>query len=239
MAGAEAHHNLPQPRSLLVDGPVHPSTQRSLTTFSLARTRSLRDFRLSCASPPAVSADVGEARKLNVSGLPRPRARRFCRMAPELDEPRLPRVQRQGELRQTRPHVLPEPLGIGLVLEANDARQRRRSMMTSPGAFPPGFIATMEGSDFSCPCIVSFGPPALLTRTVLSPTASHGTSRFPDKRFRRRARASDHAGPAAHSRYRTPPCCPGPPTPLSTLRLRPHGLTRMTRGRCGSLYRSS
>ena len=29
-----------------------------------------------------------------------------------------------------------------------------------------GFIATMEGSDFSCPCITGFGPPAFPVRTT-------------------------------------------------------------------------
>jgi hypothetical protein len=59
-----------------------------------------------------------------------------------------------------------------------------------------GFTATMEGSDFSGPCITGFGLPAFPMRTNLSQAASHEISRFPDKRFRRRARASDHAGPA-------------------------------------------
>ena len=63
-----------------------------------------------------------------------------------------------------------------------------------------GFTATTKGSDFSCPCIVSFDLPVFLTRTALPQTASHEISRFPNKRFRRRARASDHAGPARRSR---------------------------------------
>ncbi len=73
----------------------------------------------------------------------------------------------------------------------------------SADSLPPlfaSFIATMEGSDSSCPCIVSFGPPAFLTRTVLPQTASHEISRFPGERFHRRARASDHAGPAGRWR---------------------------------------
>ena len=51
-----------------------------------------------------------------------------------------PGVQRQGELRQAHPHVLPEPLGLGLMLEANGnvvnpglrQGQAPRTMMTSP-----------------------------------------------------------------------------------------------------------
>src|SRR4029077_1856443 len=72
-------------------------------------------------SPPAVPADVGEAKeveRLRFAEIACPPVLR--RMASELDEPRLPRVERQGEVRQARPHTLPEPLGIGLVLEADD-----------------------------------------------------------------------------------------------------------------------
>jgi len=42
------------------------------------------------------------------------------RVASEFNEPRLLRMQRQGERRQTCPHVLQKPLGIGLVLETHD-----------------------------------------------------------------------------------------------------------------------
>src|SRR5664279_4552874 len=69
------------------------------------------------------------------------------------------------------------------------------------------FPATMEGSDFSSPCIIGFDLPAFPMRTVFLQTASHEISRFPNKRFRRRARVSDHAGPVGHWRWRTPPCC--------------------------------
>jgi len=74
----------------------------------------------------------------------------------------------------------------------------------SADSFPPlfaGFIATMEGSDPSCPCITGYGPPAFPVRTRANSTqARHKVSRFPNKRFRRRARVSDHAGPAGHWR---------------------------------------
>ena len=60
------------------------------------------------------------------------------------------------------------------------------------------FPATMAGSDFSSPCIIGFGSPAFPMRTALSQTASHEISRFPGRKFRRRARVSDHAGPVGH-----------------------------------------
>jgi hypothetical protein len=47
-----------------------------------------------------------------------------------------------------------------------------------------GFTATMAESDFSSPCIIGFGLPAFPMRTVLSQTARHEISRFPNKRFR-------------------------------------------------------
>jgi len=117
------------------------------------------------------------------------------------------------------------------------------------------FPATMAGSDFSGPCITGFGLPAFPMRTAPRGAAEPEISRFPCRKCRRRARVSDHAGPTGHWRWRAPPCClplhrkrrhpgliplrgsiPGPSPPLSTLRPGPRGPTRMTRGRCGSLY---
>ena len=69
-----------------------------------------------------------------------------------------------------------------------------------PFAPPAPRLATMEGPDFSCPCITGFGPPAFPVRTVLSQTANHEISRFPCKRFRWRAKVYDHAGPVGHWR---------------------------------------
>ena len=57
-------------------------------------------------------------RKLNVSGLPRPPLVR-C-MAAELDQAGLVRVQGQRELRHPVLQIRPEPLGVGVVLEAGD-----------------------------------------------------------------------------------------------------------------------
>jgi hypothetical protein len=116
---------------------MHPSTQRFLDHLQLgAHPVAARLPPELEVSPPAVPADVGEAKKVE--------RRRFAettyppvldRMASELDEPCLPRIEprsgsmqrqavsaleRQGELRQARPHILPEPLGVDLMLEADD-----------------------------------------------------------------------------------------------------------------------
>src|SRR5277367_1451591 len=122
MVGVEAHHDPAQPRSLLIDCLMHPSAQRLLDHLqSDAHPVSARLPLELEASPPAVPAYVGESKKverLRFAETTRPPV--LGRMASELDEPCLPRVQRQGKLCQTRPHVLPEPLGVGLMLEAND-----------------------------------------------------------------------------------------------------------------------
>jgi hypothetical protein len=122
MIGVEAHHDPPQPRPLRIDRLVHPSTQFLFDhlQFGAHPVAARLPFKLEL-SPPAVPADVGEAKKVKRLRF----AETACppvlrRMASELDEPRLPRVERQGKRRQTRPHVLQEPFGIGLMLEANN-----------------------------------------------------------------------------------------------------------------------
>jgi hypothetical protein len=68
---------------------------------------------------------VGEAKKVKrfwFAETAHPSALR--RTASELDEPRLPRMKRQGEVRETRSHISPKPLGVGLVLEADDEVSR-------------------------------------------------------------------------------------------------------------------
>ena len=86
------------------------------------------------------------------------------------------------------------------------------------------------------------------------PPGNHGISRFSREMFPDVLGVSDRAGSARDSRfrpvrYRLPHrrgrrhpgvmvfrgSIPSPPVPLSTLRLRPCGLLRTTRGRCGSL----
>jgi hypothetical protein len=90
--------------------------------------------------------------------------------------------------------------------------------------------------------------------TAPSAMANRRTSRFPCEKRTCVRGVYDHAGPDCLSRYRDSPCClplvliasapwmrvfsrlnTRPTCPLSTLRRRPHGRRRMTRGRCGSL----
>jgi hypothetical protein len=145
MISVEAHHHPPQPRSLRVDCLVRPSTQRLLDHLQLGAHPVAARLPLELeTSSPAVSADVDEAKnveRLRFAETACPPV--FGRMASELDEPCLPRVQRQGELRQAHPHFFPEPLGVGLMLEANGnvvspglrQGQAPRTMMTSPWAW--------------------------------------------------------------------------------------------------------
>src|SRR5208282_5910221 len=123
-----------------------------------------------------------------------------------------------------------------------------------PTAFAD-FPATTTGPDFSCPCIIGFGPPAFPMRTRdLAIDGRAGDLPVPAQGASVHAGVSDHAGPDRHSRWRARPCglphtstasaprcrnCRGSMAglhaPLSTLRRAPHGAPRMTRGRCGSL----
>ena len=94
----------------------------SLTSRSLARSRSRRVFRRSWNLPFRVRpADMGEAQK--VEGLRLAMAALAAvsrRIAAELDQARLVRMQRQREPAQPLAHLRQKPLGIGLVLEAGD-----------------------------------------------------------------------------------------------------------------------
>ena len=116
------------------------------------------------------------------------------------------------------------------------------------------FVGTIDGSDFSTPFIVGFGfrlPDAALSTALLG---GCGDLPAPARKTSVHARVSDAAG--RHDPYQngSRPCCllrqvtlglpgeqnfdaqsPGLHVPLSTLRVRPRGRPRMTRGRCGWL----
>ena len=115
-----------------------------------------------------------------------------------------------------------------------------------------GFIGTIGESDFSTPCIISFG----LRPSRCGPSTTTGGGRdlpVPVQKAYVHARVSDDVGSCRHSRSRTCPCCllpfrehrhprwnfrrsmAGLYAPLSTLRGCPRGHPRMTRGQCGSL----
>src|ERR1700686_2694395 len=110
MIGVEAHHDPAQPRPLLIDCLMHSSTQRVLNRPQRgAHPVAARLPPELEASPPVLPADVDEAKKvkrLRFAETACPSVLR--RVASELDKPRLPRVERQSKLRQTRPHALPK-----------------------------------------------------------------------------------------------------------------------------------
>src|ERR1019366_7262603 len=95
MISIEAHHHPPQPRPLLVDCLVHPSTQFLFDHLqSGAHPVAARLPPELEIFPPAVPADVGKTKKverLRLAEIACPPVLR--RMASELNEPRLPRIE--------------------------------------------------------------------------------------------------------------------------------------------------
>jgi hypothetical protein len=82
-------------------------------------------------------------RELKVSGLPNPRCAPVRRVAAELDQAGLFRLEprsgsrRQRELLKPRAHRIEEPMGIGLVLEAGDDIIRVTHNDHVAGGLPP------------------------------------------------------------------------------------------------------
>jgi hypothetical protein len=73
------------------------------------------------AAAPRAAADVREAKKIERLRLALPGVLPLGgRVAAEADQPGLAWMQAQRKLRQSRLQIRPEPLGIGLVLEADD-----------------------------------------------------------------------------------------------------------------------
>jgi hypothetical protein len=115
-----------------------------------------------------------------------------------------------------------------------------------------GFTGTMSGSDFHRPCIIGLGHSALPMRTERADEPERPAGGSPGSRadgFHACRRSLDHAEPRWCSPWRATPCCLPlfstasalrmetfrgsmlrPRVPLSTLRRRPHGRPRMTRG---------
>jgi len=117
-----------------------------------------------------------------------------------------------------------------------------------------GFLGTTDLSDFPDPFITGFGFPSSVRPRRNFSTGRSWISRFPRREVPHVHGVSDRAEPTPHSRYRVSSCClaqtgsaeaprtcsfrgsiPNPCVPLSTLRRRPRGRRRMTRGRRGSL----
>jgi len=98
-----------------------------LTCFSFARIRFEIVIRLTQNRPPPDVAQMcvkpGEIERLRLAGpacLPVPGS-----VPPELDQPRLARVQFQPELREPAAQLGQEPLSVTLVLEPDDEVVRR------------------------------------------------------------------------------------------------------------------
>ena len=75
-----------------------------------------------------------------------------------------------------------------------------RSAATAAALFAD-FLGTMHLSDFSCPCIIGFGPPAFPMRTAAADSGGRaGDLPVPAQGTSVHAGVSDHAGPAGRSR---------------------------------------
>src|SRR6266481_8119312 len=122
MIGKVARYDLPQPRTLLIDPDMQAAAQG---LFDLAQ---LGPQPVAPRLPvqgelavPGAPADVGEAQE--VEGLRLAKAAPFAvcrRMAAELDQARLVRMQAQREAFQPLAQGRQKPLGIGPVLKAGD-----------------------------------------------------------------------------------------------------------------------
>ena len=110
--------NCPAPRSAHAD----PSPQVSLISRSLARKRSRRDFRRSWKRPFRERPQMWvKPRKLNVSGLPRPRPLRFvAAWRPNSIRRVLSGCRCNAKSARRSRQSVQEPLGIVPVLEADD-----------------------------------------------------------------------------------------------------------------------
>jgi hypothetical protein len=107
-------HHRAQVLALLGNGLVHAPSQLVLTACSLARRRLALVSRRTMNLPFLVlPQQCVKPRKSKVSGLPCPSAASVLPgEAPELDQPRLLRVQLQPELAQPLGHRALEALGI-------------------------------------------------------------------------------------------------------------------------------
>ncbi len=122
MVVEEPADHLHQPPSLFGDGLVHPPSQFLLhfLEFCPHAIASALPFDQELAGA-RLAADEGEAQEVEGLRLAEPALRAFGRrMAAELDQTGLVRMQRQRELLEPCAHRIEEPTGVGLVLEADD-----------------------------------------------------------------------------------------------------------------------
>ena len=94
----------------------------SFTSLSFALTRSRRDLPQDQElAAPRFAADEGETEKVEGLRFAEPASRSVRRrMAAELDDPGLVRVERKRKRLEPRPHRLEETPRVGLELEAED-----------------------------------------------------------------------------------------------------------------------
>ena len=116
-----ASHDLRQPSPLLGDRLVHSPAHLLLDLLELRPHAIPPGFpfeeELARARTPA---DEGEAQEIEGLRFSEPASSASVRrMAAELDQARLVRMQRQRELLESLTHRVPEAPGIGLVLEAD------------------------------------------------------------------------------------------------------------------------
>src|SRR5271166_1393665 len=140
----EAAHDLPQPLPLLGDRLVHAPSQFLLHLPQLRRHAVTPGLPLELKVAPAVlAADEGEAQE--VEGLRPAQPARLAprrRVAAELDQAGLLRMQRQRELLKPCAHHVEEPTSVSLVLEpghkvSRPAESHRQALAEPDVRLPP------------------------------------------------------------------------------------------------------
>src|SRR5438309_788434 len=114
--------DLLQPSSLFRDWLMHPPTQLLFDRLQLRPHTVGSGLPLDLElAPPRLAADEDEAQE--AEGLRFAKSAPFAacrRIAPELDQPGLLRVERQRVFSQSLSHLVQEAPGVRLVLETND-----------------------------------------------------------------------------------------------------------------------
>jgi hypothetical protein len=136
MIGEPACHDVSQPAALLLDRrvPMLPQALPDLAQLDAQAVAARLSPELE-ASLPRAPTDVGEAEEVEHFRLAEttPLAVRR-RVAAELDEACLVRMQLQREVRQALRQFADEPLGLVQVLKADDDVSAYRTMIMSPVA---------------------------------------------------------------------------------------------------------
>src|SRR5438067_8836647 len=112
-------HNRTEPASLFLDGPVTASHQRGLDLLELRRLAFLdRPASHREVSVPALRAIVREAEEIERLRFPKTTLGLLLGgVPPEADQARLLGVEREAKRDQAPLQILPEALGVGLMLK--------------------------------------------------------------------------------------------------------------------------